>query len=81
LKDKYKNKKKEIFSKLREKGLGVQVHYIPVYLQPYYKALRYKKGLCPVGEDFYQREVSIPVYPDMTRKNVTDVIKTIKTFL
>lgn len=80
LKDKYRDKKREIFSKLREKGLGVQVHYIPVYWQPYYKVLGYKKGLCPVAEDFYRREISIPIYPAMTTENVNHVIDTIRAF-
>lgn len=77
LKDKYRDKKREIFSKLREKGLGVQVHYIPVYLQPYYKDLGYKKGLCPAAEEFYQRELSIPVYPSITKKEIKYVINKI----
>ena len=77
LKTGYKNKKKEIFAKLKEKGLGVQVHYIPIYLQPYYKSLGYKKGLCPKAEDFYHREISIPIYPAMTDKDINHVIKTI----
>ena len=75
LKDEYKNKKKEAFSKLRENGLGVQVHYIPVYQQPYYRELGYKGGLCPASEDFYQREISIPIYPAMTNEDVSYVIE------
>jgi dTDP-4-amino-4,6-dideoxygalactose transaminase len=75
LKDNYKDNKQEIFSKLREKGFGVQVHYIPVYWQPYYKELGYKKGLCHVAEDFYQREISIPVYPSMKNEEVRYVIE------
>jgi len=77
LKDKYKDKKKEIFAKLREKGLGVQVHYIPVYWQPYYQKLGYKKGICPNAEDFYEREVSIPLYPKMSDEDIRYVIEKI----
>lgn len=77
LKDKYKNKRKEIFRKLREKGLWVQVHYIPVYWQPYYQQLGYKKGLCPNAGDFYQREISIPLYQSMSTENIKYVINTI----
>ncbi len=65
LKEKYLNYKKEIFSKLRSEGLGVQVHYIPVYLQPYYQNLGFNNGLCPVDEEFYKRELSIPMYPTL----------------
>jgi len=77
LKNKYKNKKREIFAKLREKGLGVQVHYIPVYWQPYYQELGYRKGICPNAEDFYQREISIPLYPAMSEKDIKYVINSI----
>ena len=70
LRDKHKNCKANIFMKLREKGLGVQVHYIPVYLQPYYQQLGYKRGLCLNAEDFYEREISIPIYQTMSDKDV-----------
>lgn len=77
LKDKYKAKKKKIFSRLRDKGLGVQIHYIPVYLQPYYNELKYRKGLCPIAEDFYRKEISIPIYPAMSDKSKYYVIRKI----
>lgn len=81
LKDGYKERKKVIFSRLREKGLGVQVHYMPVYWQPHYQNLGYKKELCPQSEAFYQSEISIPIYPQMTDKDKNYVIETIlKTF-
>lgn len=70
LKNDYLAHKKEIFSKLRSEGLGVQVHYIPVYMQPYYQNLGHKKGECPVCEDFYRREISIPMYPTLTDEDL-----------
>jgi dTDP-4-amino-4,6-dideoxygalactose transaminase len=70
LKDKYKDKKILIFNKLSQKGLGVQVHYIPVYLQPYYQNLGYKLGICSNAEDFYQREISLPLYPAMSETDM-----------
>lgn len=70
LRDGSKKEKREIFTKMRESGIGVQVHYMPVYLQPYYQGLGYKRGLCPVAEDFYQREISIPIYPAMKDEEV-----------
>lgn len=77
LKDEYKDKKREIFSRLLKKDLGVQVHYIPVYLQPYYRKLGYKKGLCPQAEDFYAREISIPIYPAMSDLDIEQVAEKI----
>jgi UDP-4-amino-4,6-dideoxy-N-acetyl-beta-L-altrosamine transaminase len=77
LKNAYKDKKRDLFSKLRQRGLGVQTHYIPVYWHPYYKDLKYKKGLCPISEDFYRREISIPVYPSMKKSEEEHVISNI----
>jgi UDP-4-amino-4,6-dideoxy-N-acetyl-beta-L-altrosamine transaminase len=81
LNDKYKVVKDKIFTQLRQKGLLVQVHYIPVYLQPYYKKLGYKPGLCPSAEDFYEREISIPLFPAMTDSDVEYVAKTLTKVL
>jgi dTDP-4-amino-4,6-dideoxygalactose transaminase len=77
LKDGYVHKKKDLFSKLQEYGIGVQVHYIPVYLHSYYQEKGYSRGLCPVAEDFYKRAISIPVYPAMSDKEVRYVIEKI----
>jgi len=73
LRDAYKENKKVIFSRLKEKGLGVQVHYIPVYLQPYYQRLGFKQGLCRLAEDFYEREISIPLYQGMSDADASQV--------
>jgi UDP-4-amino-4,6-dideoxy-N-acetyl-beta-L-altrosamine transaminase len=78
IKNRLKSQRKKIFSRLRKYGLGVQVHYIPVYLQPYYQKLGYRQGICPVAENFYQREVSIPLYYGMTKDGINHVIKTVK---
>jgi UDP-4-amino-4,6-dideoxy-N-acetyl-beta-L-altrosamine transaminase len=79
LKGEFKNMRKEVFENLRAKGLGVQVHYIPVYLQPYYrKSLYYKPGLCPNAEDYSSCCISIPLYPAMTDSQIKQVIKTLK---
>ena len=75
LRDGYKENKRVIFSRLKEKGLGVQVHYIPVYLQPYYQHIGSKQGLCPLAEDFYEREISIPLYYDMSDADAARVVQ------
>ncbi len=71
----------EIFEALRKKGLGVQVHYIPVHLQPYYKKLGFRKGDFPVAETYYEREVSLPLFPSMTSAQIRDVVKKLKETL
>ncbi|WP_017732988.1 UDP-4-amino-4,6-dideoxy-N-acetyl-beta-L-altrosamine transaminase [Nafulsella turpanensis] len=72
LKDIYVPLRKDIFSRMRQAGLGVQVHYIPVYHQPYYKSLGYDISL-PNTEDFYQREISLPMYPELTDDDLEEV--------
>jgi UDP-4-amino-4,6-dideoxy-N-acetyl-beta-L-altrosamine transaminase len=79
LKGEFAGKRKEIFGALKEKGLGVQVHYIPVYLHPYYrKNLSYNPGICPNAEDYYRRVVSLPLYPEMSDLQVKQVIRKVK---
>jgi dTDP-4-amino-4,6-dideoxygalactose transaminase len=71
-------KRRNIFNYLRKCGIGAQVHYIPVYLHPYYRRLGYKEGLCPKAERFYQREISIPLYPSIKDSELKYVDRTLK---
>ena len=58
--------KPELFLAFREKGIGVNVHYQPVYLHSYYRSLGFEPGLCPQAELFYQRQLSLPMFPGLT---------------
>lgn len=78
LKSEFKSKRKKIFSRLRKFGIGVQVHYIPVYLHPYYQKLGYSRGLCFAAEDFYQKEISIPLYCGMDKNKIKYVVKMVR---
>lgn len=69
--------KSDLVKKLKQKGIGTQVHYIPVYRHPYYQKLGYKKSICPNAETFYERVLSIPMYPKLTTTDANRVIKTI----
>ena len=80
-KDEFIQRKKEIFSRLKERGFGVQVHYIPVYWHPFYKNMGYKKGICPIAEDFYFKELSLPIYPAMNGEEQRYVIEGINTVM
>ena len=73
-------KRAEVFKKLRDSGIGVQVHYIPVHLHPYYEGLGYKKGLCPNAEVYYAGEISIPIFPGLSQKDQNFVIEKINEF-
>jgi UDP-4-amino-4,6-dideoxy-N-acetyl-beta-L-altrosamine transaminase len=70
--------RKEIFKALRDKNLGVNVHYIPVYYHPYYQKLGYEKGICPNAQRLYERIITIPLYPKMSDQQVEEVIDRIK---
>ncbi|WP_291329281.1 UDP-4-amino-4,6-dideoxy-N-acetyl-beta-L-altrosamine transaminase [Desulfovibrio sp. UCD-KL4C] len=75
-------KRKALFDYLREKGLGVQVHYIPVHLHPYYKKkFGTYKGMCPVAEEAYNGLISLPMFPAMEDSDVTVVLSLIKDAL
>jgi perosamine synthetase len=69
------SRREAFFNRLRELGLGVQVHYIPVYWHPYYQELGFRRGLCPNAEDFYSRCVSLPIFPRMSDDDVDSSIE------
>lgn len=71
----------QIFSYLRDHGIGVNVHYIPIHLQPYYKQLGFKSGDFPAAEKFYHSIISIPVYPDLTKIQLDFISCTISNSL
>ncbi len=71
-------KKEEVFAALRAEGIGVNVHYIPVHLHPYYqKNIGTRPGMCPVAEHAYEQIVSLPMFPAMTDQDVGDVIEAV----
>lgn len=65
--------RRQVFEALRAEGIGVNVHYIPVYWHPYYQGLGYSKGLCPVAEDAYERLLSLPMFASMSNSDFEDV--------
>jgi UDP-4-amino-4,6-dideoxy-N-acetyl-beta-L-altrosamine transaminase len=58
--------RKIVFNKLRESGIGVNIHYIPVHTQPFYRKLGFKKGDFPAAEKYYKNTISLPMYPTLT---------------
>jgi perosamine synthetase len=65
----------EIFAALRAEGIGVNVHYIPVHLHPFYRArFGTGPGLCPIAEDAYSRLLSLPIFPAMSWADVQNVL-------
>ncbi|MCM3701074.1 UDP-4-amino-4,6-dideoxy-N-acetyl-beta-L-altrosamine transaminase [Paenibacillus macerans] len=70
--------RRAIFEALRAENIGVNVHYIPVYLQPYYRNLGFQPGLCPNAETYYNTAITLPLFPKMTDKDVADVMTAVK---
>ena len=74
--------RRQIFEDLKEQGIGVQVHYMPLHLHPFYKKkFGYKKGDFPVAEHYYERALTLPLFPKMTVKEVHTVIQTVKSIV
>jgi len=72
---KIKINKKKFFKLMLEKNINLQVHYIPIYLQKYYrKKFKYKPNLCPVAESFYKNTFSLPVYFSLKKGQVLKTI-------
>ncbi|TVL51526.1 UDP-4-amino-4,6-dideoxy-N-acetyl-beta-L-altrosamine transaminase [Shewanella algae] len=72
---------KQVFEELREKGVAVNLHYIPVHTQPYYKAMGFDWGNFPEAEKYYQEAISIPMFHGMTLEQQDKVIVTLKEIL
>ena len=69
----------QIFQALRAENIGVNVHYIPVHLHPYYRdRFEYRGGEYPVAEDAYERLISLPMFHGMTDQDVKDVIAAVR---
>jgi UDP-4-amino-4,6-dideoxy-N-acetyl-beta-L-altrosamine transaminase len=69
--------KEDLFNQLREKNIGIQLHYIPINIQPYYKSLGYGEEQIPVMDRYYEECFSLPMYPKMTEDEQTYVISTL----
>lgn len=73
-------KRKDLYDHLRKNNIFSQVHYIPVHLMPYYKQLGWKKGDLPVAEKYYERCLSLPMYPTLKDDEQNFVIQKITEF-
>ncbi len=68
----------QVMEELRKKSIGTQVLYIPIHYQPYYyNKYKYKIGSFPQSEKYYNNCLSIPIFPDLSRKEINHIIKTL----
>lgn len=74
-------RRREVFDRLRAQGILVQVNYIPVYWHPYYEDLGYRRGMCPVAEQYYREEISLPMFASLTTDDQDRVIDAVREIL
>lgn len=73
--------RKEVFKALRREGIGVNVHYIPIYYHPYYQQHGYQDIHCENAEEIYSRIISLPIYPGLTEEQQDEVIQKVKAVI
>lgn len=73
--------RRQVFESLRSKGVGVNVHYIPVHTQPHYRQLGFRVGDFPASERYYAGAISLPMFPTLTPAQQEEVIATLKELL
>lgn len=78
---KVKLSKKEIFARMRDRGIVLNLHYIPVHTQPYYRKLGFQKGDFPVSEKYYEEAITLPLYYGLTDEQQDEVIEALKEVL
>jgi UDP-4-amino-4,6-dideoxy-N-acetyl-beta-L-altrosamine transaminase len=71
-------RRRAVFDALRDAGIGVQVNYIPAYWHPVFADLGYRRGLCPHAEAYYEQEISLPLFPDLTDDDVDRVVEEVR---
>ena len=70
--------KEKFFREMKKKGYQLQVHYIPIHYQPYYKKkYNYKMGDFPNSENFYNRQISLPIYPNLKKRDQLNIVRTL----
>ena len=77
---KYKYLHKKFFNYLRSKNMYVNLHYLPIHLQPFYRKFGFKKNQFPVAEEYSETAISIPIYPNLKKKEQIKIINYIKLF-
>jgi dTDP-4-amino-4,6-dideoxygalactose transaminase len=71
----------EVFEALRSAGIGVNLHYFPVYLQPYYRSLGFREGHCPEAERYSREAITLPLYPGLSEANQDFIAETLHNIL
>ena len=79
--ERIKNSHRQVFDTLREHGVGINLHYIPVHTQPYYQQMGFKPGDFPEANQYYSEAISLPMYPGLTWKEQDGVVRALNKAL
>ncbi|MFH1369599.1 MAG: UDP-4-amino-4,6-dideoxy-N-acetyl-beta-L-altrosamine transaminase [Elusimicrobiota bacterium] len=79
--DRIKATRAKVFREYRDKGILVNVHYLPIYRHPYYQRLGYRNVRCPNAEEYYKRTITLPLYPKMSKADINRVINATNNIL
>ena len=77
----YEQTQRQVHDAFHAAGILVNLHYIPVYRQPYYEAMGFKTGYCPVAEQYHKEAISIPMYPTMSEAQQDEVVSCLREAL
>ena len=72
---------KEVFDKFRSSGIAVNLHYIPVHMQPFYKAMGFRVGDFPESEKYYSEAISLPMFPNLSEEDQDKVVKVLSSIV
>ncbi len=73
--------RRAVFDQMRERGIGVNVHYIPVHLHPFYRQKGFKEGDFPKAENYYKHTLTLPLYPGLTEDEQDHICKSLESIL
>ena len=79
--DKSCHRQIDIYHALRAAGIGVNLHYVPVYRQPFYEKLGFVKGYCPEAERYHREAISLPIFPDLSMSQQDEVIDLVNSLV
>jgi dTDP-4-amino-4,6-dideoxygalactose transaminase len=74
-------RRREVYERMRQAGIGVQVNYIPAYWHPVFEDLGYRRGLCPAAEAYYAEQLSLPLFPDLSEAEQDQVVEVLTAVL
>ena len=79
--NKTKKTQRQVYDALQSNNINVNLHYIPVYRQPYYETLGFEIGYCPEAEQYYREALSIPMFPSISTLDHSKVIEVLQGLL